>query len=152
PDSCSPLNGLPRQDHDRYHHVRVGEVRRSLWTRGSLDQTLLTRPEFHNPILMHTALGLLNELEEEDVDWIFRVGSERQVLANTMVVREDESLAYIYIVLEGLFGVRVASIPDADIARLGPGEIIGEISFLENTLPSASIMAIESSLLLEIPI
>jgi CRP-like cAMP-binding protein/SAM-dependent methyltransferase len=100
---------------------------------------------------MHTALGLLNELEEEDVDWIFRAGSERQVMANTAVVREDEPLAYIYIVLEGLFGVRVAPIPDAEICRLGPGEIIGEISFLENRLPSASVIALESSLLLEIP-
>jgi extracellular factor (EF) 3-hydroxypalmitic acid methyl ester biosynthesis protein len=100
---------------------------------------------------MHTALGLLNELGEEDVDWIFRAGSERQVMANTVVVHEDEPLAYIYIVLEGLFGVRVASIPDAEIGRLGPGEIIGEISFLENCLPSASVIAVESSLLLEIP-
>jgi extracellular factor (EF) 3-hydroxypalmitic acid methyl ester biosynthesis protein len=100
---------------------------------------------------MHTALGLLSELREEDVDWIFRVGSERQVIANTVVVREDEPLAYLYIVLEGLFGVRLASIPDAEIGRLGPGEIIGEISFLERCLPSASVIAVESSLLLEIP-
>jgi extracellular factor (EF) 3-hydroxypalmitic acid methyl ester biosynthesis protein len=100
---------------------------------------------------MHTVLGLLNELEEEDIDWIFRAGSERQVIANTVVVREDEPLAYLYIVLEGLFGVTIASIPDAEIGRLGPGEIIGEISFLERCLPSASVTAVESSLLLEIP-
>ena len=68
-----------------------------------------------------------------------------------MVVREDEPLAYLYIVLEGLFGVRLASLPEAEIGRLGPGEIIGEISFLERCLPSASVIAVESSLLLEIP-
>jgi extracellular factor (EF) 3-hydroxypalmitic acid methyl ester biosynthesis protein len=101
--------------------------------------------------MMQTALGLLNELNEEDVDWIFRTGFERHVTANTVVVHEDEPLAYLYIVLEGLFGVRVASIPDSEIGRVGPGEIIGEISFLENILPSASVVAIESSLLLEIP-
>ena len=101
--------------------------------------------------MMQTALGLLNELNEEDVDWIFRTGFERHVIANTMIVREHEPLAYLYIVLEGLFGVRVASIPDSEIGRVGPGEIIGEISFLENILPSASVVAIESSLLLEIP-
>ena len=49
-------------------------------------------------------------------------------------MREDEPLAYLYIVLEGLFGVRIASIPDSEIGRVGPGEIIGEISFLENML------------------
>ena len=102
-------------------------------------------------IMMQTALGLLNELNEEDVDWIFRTGFERHVIANTVIVEEDEPLAYLYIVLEGLFGVRVASIPDSEIGRLGPGEIIGEISFLENMLPSATVVAIESSLLLEIP-
>ena len=111
----------------------------------------IERSEIDDLMMMQTALGLLNELNEEDVDWIFRTGFERQVTANTVIVREDEPLAYLYIVLEGLFGVRVASIPDSEIGRLGPGEIIGEISFLENILPSASVVAIESSLLLEIP-
>jgi extracellular factor (EF) 3-hydroxypalmitic acid methyl ester biosynthesis protein len=101
--------------------------------------------------MMQTALGLLNELSEEDIDWVFRASCERHVVANTVIVREDEPLAYLYIVLEGLFAVRVAAIPDSEIGRLGPGEIIGEISFLESTLPSASVIAIESSLLLEIP-
>jgi extracellular factor (EF) 3-hydroxypalmitic acid methyl ester biosynthesis protein len=100
---------------------------------------------------MHTALGLLNELGEEDVDWLLHAGAERQVIANTVIVREGEPLLYLYIVLEGLFVVRLAAIPDTEIGRLGPGEIIGEISFLENSLPSASVVAIESSLLLEIP-
>ncbi len=100
---------------------------------------------------MQTALGLLNELSEEDTDWIFRTGFERQVIANTVIVREGEPLASILIVLEGLFAVKVSAISDSEICRLGPGEIIGEISFLENILPSASVIAIESSLLLEIP-
>ena len=99
----------------------------------------IERSEIGDLIMMQTALGLLNELNEEDVDWIFRTGFERHVIANTMIVREDEPLAYLYIVLEGLFGVRVASIPDSEIGRVGPGEIIGEISFLENMLPSASV-------------
>src|SRR6476469_392334 len=104
------------------------------------------------PILMQSALGLLSELSEEDVDWIFHIGFERHVTAGTIIVREGEPLACLYIVLEGLFGVKIASIPKPEIGRLGPGEIIGEISFLENTLPSATVTAIESSLLLEIPI
>jgi CRP/FNR family transcriptional regulator, cyclic AMP receptor protein len=111
----------------------------------------IERSEIDDLMIMQTALGLLNELNEEDVDWIFRTGFERQVIANTVIVREGEPLAYLYIVLEGLFGVRVASVPDAEIGRLGPGEIIGEISFLENMLPSATVIAIESSLLLPRP-
>ena len=96
--------------------------------------------------LMHAALGLLNELTEEHIDWILRTGFERQVIANTVIVRENEPTVSIHIVLEGLFSVRISSLPDAEVGRLGPGEIIGEISFLENSLPSASVVAIESSL------
>jgi len=102
--------------------------------------------------MMQPALGLLSELSEDDVDWIFHIGFERHVTSDTIIVREGEPLACLYIVLEGLFGVRIASIPNAEIGRLGPGEIIGEISFLENLLPSATVTAIESSVLLEIPI
>jgi len=103
-------------------------------------------------MMMQSALGLLSELSEEDVDWIFQIGFERHVTSDTVIVREGLPLACLYIVLEGLFGVRIASIPNAEIGRLGPGEIIGEISFLENTLPSATVTAIENSVLLAIPI
>ena len=109
------------------------------------------RSELGDLTIMQTALGLLSELDEEDVDWIFHTGVERHVIADTVIVRENEPLSYLYIVLEGLFGVRIVSIPDSEIGRVGPGEIIGEISFLEDRLPSATVTAIESSLLLEIP-
>jgi CRP-like cAMP-binding protein/SAM-dependent methyltransferase len=100
---------------------------------------------------MQPALGLLNELSEEYIDWLFRIGFERQVVTHTVIVREDEPVGSLYIVLEGLFAVKVSSIPDSEIGRLGPGEIIGEIAFLENSVPSASVIAIENSLLLEVP-
>src|SRR5437899_813918 len=100
---------------------------------------------------MHSALGLLSELGEEQIDWIFRTGSERTVIADTILVQEDEPISSIYIVLEGLFAVNVSSISGSDVGRLGPGEIIGEMSFLENGHPVASVIAIERSLLLEIP-
>ena len=100
---------------------------------------------------MQPALGLLYELSEDDIAWLFQAGFERQVTANTMIVRENQPIVSLQIVLEGLFAVTVSSLPDSELGRLGPGEIIGEISFLENSVPSASVIAIESSLLLEIP-
>jgi CRP-like cAMP-binding protein/SAM-dependent methyltransferase len=100
---------------------------------------------------MQPALGLLNELNEDDIAWLFDAGFERQVTANTVIVRENTPIVSLQIVLEGLFAVMVSSLPDSELGRLGPGEIIGEISFLENSVPSASVVALENSLLLEIP-
>jgi CRP-like cAMP-binding protein len=91
----------------------------------------IERSEIDDLMIMQTALGLLNELNEEDVDWIFRTGFERQVTANTVIVCEGEPLAYLYIVLEGLFGVRVASVPDAEIGRLGRGRSLAKFHSLK---------------------
>src|SRR5204862_8135226 len=92
----------------------------------------IERSEIDDLMIMQTALGLLNELNEENVDWIFRTGFERQVIANTVIVREGEPLAYLYIVLEALFRVGVTTVNAAEIGRLNPAEIIGEIAVLEN--------------------
>ena len=97
---------------------------------------------------MQQALALLNELSDSDVDWLLSAGSEQQVIANTVVIREGEQPTSLYIVLEGLLSVALASTGDRPVGVLGPGEIIGELSFLEEQTAAASVTAIESSLLL----
>src|SRR6267154_2163539 len=104
----------------------------------------IERSEIDDLMIMQTALGLLNELNEEDVDWIFRTGFERQVAANTVIVREGEPLACLYIVLEGLFGAqfyralailnsrrvreRVSSLTTSFLAKLDATSLSGETS------------------------
>ena len=97
---------------------------------------------------MQAALELLNELSESDIDWIFSAGREQQVIANTVIIREGDRPEALYIVIEGLLGVALSSTGDMTVGVLGPGAIIGELSFLEDRPAAASVTAIESSLLL----
>ncbi len=97
---------------------------------------------------MQEALRLLSELTAEDIAWLASQGSEQQFAAGTLIIREGDSPATLYIVLAGLVGISVASVGDQQLGQLGPGELLGENSFIENRPASATIRALEDSQLL----
>jgi len=97
---------------------------------------------------MHDGLALVSELSEEDVCWFLETGDERQVLANTVIISEGSKPESIFLVLSGLVGIHISSVGNSCLATLGPGEILGEISFLEDIPASASVIAAENSQLL----
>lgn len=100
---------------------------------------------------MREGLSLLEQLDQEDVAWILETGQERRVPAQTAITQEGVRPDALYLVLQGLIQVAVASGGDRALAVLGPGELIGEVSLLEDRPASATVKAIESTLLLAIP-
>ncbi|MCB0644265.1 MAG: cyclic nucleotide-binding domain-containing protein, partial [Phaeodactylibacter sp.] len=96
--------------------------------------------------------NILNALDIEDVDWLLMNGRERRIKTDTLLIEEGTHPDSIYIVLQGLFGVKNSAVSSTDrLAMLGPGEILGELSFLAKRPASASVFAVEGSLLLELP-
>jgi CRP-like cAMP-binding protein/SAM-dependent methyltransferase len=100
---------------------------------------------------MQEALSLLSDLLDTDVDWVLANGVEQQVIASTTLTREGETPDALYIVLEGLVGVRLDKLGVEPIRTLGPGEIIGEMSFVENVPAAATATAVENTLVLALP-
>jgi extracellular factor (EF) 3-hydroxypalmitic acid methyl ester biosynthesis protein len=92
---------------------------------------------------------LLVALTNDQSNRIFEAGREKKVLAGDVLVREREPLDTMYFVLEGLLHVKIlAEGDDIPLARLGTGEIVGEMSFLDPHPASASVVAAEDSLVL----
>lgn len=100
---------------------------------------------------MADALMLLNEFPSEDIEWILSSGDEQRVITNTRIINEGEFPECIFILLQGLIGIQCASCGESILRVLGPGEIIGEISYLEKVPASATVSAVENSLLLALP-
>ncbi|MBT8135670.1 MAG: cyclic nucleotide-binding domain-containing protein [Gammaproteobacteria bacterium] len=100
---------------------------------------------------MQEALSFLNQLSDDDIESLFELGSEQQTITNTVILKEGEVSPTLYIVLEGLVGVSTRSLPDRQLATLGPGELVGEISFLEQKPAIATVTIVENTLLLAIP-
>ena len=99
---------------------------------------------------MSSATTLLAQFTESDVDWLLESHETRHVAAGEIVILKDQPLTAIYLLLEGVLEVRTAndSRPN-DI--LGPGEMVGEMSFVEDERPARTVAAVEASTLLVIP-
>ncbi len=100
---------------------------------------------------MNRTLALLAELTREDTAWLLSKGTELQVIAEQVVVHEGRDPEALFFVLEGLVNVRHAALGTLPLARLGPGELFGDMSLLEGLAPTATVVAAENSLLLVLP-
>ena len=96
------------------------------------------------------SIQFLQELSEEDRQWILSSGVEFQANSGTRLIRQGEEGSRILILLHGLLVVHLDEMPHVDLSYIGPGELIGEVAFLESGQSSANVTARENSLVLAI--
>lgn len=99
---------------------------------------------------MKKVLFILGELSDADIEWMIRQGRRRTILGETVLVQEGKPIEDLFIVLDGFFSIRVKALENREIARIGTGEIIGEMSCVDSRPPSATVTAIGDSNVLEI--
>jgi CRP/FNR family transcriptional regulator, cyclic AMP receptor protein len=96
-------------------------------------------------------LYFLGLLDDRDVDWLVRAGVKRTVPSGTVIIREGEASPSLFFILKGEFSVTSAwSLHE--LARVGAGEILGEISLVDDRPPSATVTALAESVIGDIPI
>ncbi len=100
---------------------------------------------------MRKGLFILSQLSERDIEWILANGTSEEIAAGTVLIHEGKPLEALYIVLDGHLSVSVAALGNREIAKIGYGEVLGEMSFVDASPPSASVQALENSLILSIP-
>jgi CRP-like cAMP-binding protein len=99
---------------------------------------------------MRKILFILGQMTDEDADWLGRVGRVEKAAAGTAVIEKGKDIDSIYLVLEGMLSVAQGKNPSGRLARLHSGEIVGEMSFIDASPPSATVTAEEDSLLLRV--
>lgn len=99
---------------------------------------------------MKKALYMLAEFSDRDFDWLLTAGKRKEISADKILIYQGEPTDALYIVLEGTLAVYVES-KSEEIAQLGVGEIVGEMSFIDARPPSATVKALENSLVWTIP-
>lgn len=100
---------------------------------------------------MSKVLVILGELSDRDIDWMLTNGSRNHIKAGTVLICEGQPIDALYIVLQGTLSVSVAALSSREIGTIGSGELLGEMSFVDGRLPSASVTAIEDCLVLSVP-
>ncbi len=97
---------------------------------------------------MRKVLFILGQLTDEDVEWLARAGSRIHVPPGTKVIEEGKAVEDLFIVLDGKLSVSTRD--GGEIAQIGSGEIVGEMSFIDQRPPAASVTAIDACHLLRL--
>lgn len=96
-------------------------------------------------------LFILGELSDRDLDWMISTGNKKEIPAGTVLIQEGVANEALYIVLKGTLSVSMAALGGREISTIGCGEVLGEMSFVDDRPPSATVKAIENSVVLAIP-
>lgn len=104
-------------------------------------------------LTMKRVLFVLGVLEDEDVDWLITSGERQELQPGDRLIQEGQPCSSIFLVLDGMLEVNVTT-PTGQttaIAQLVSGEVVGEMSFVDGHLPSASVIAQAATVVLAIP-
>lgn len=97
---------------------------------------------------MRKALYILGQLNDSDVQWLAANGARRKLGKGQVIIREGAPVDSLFITLSGLLAVSLRN--GQEVARLGAGELVGEIAFVDSAPPSATVAALAEAVVLEI--
>jgi CRP/FNR family transcriptional regulator, cyclic AMP receptor protein len=88
---------------------------------------------------MRKVLYIFGLLTDADVEWMARAGVRRRLRDGEVLITECEPADSLILLLEGQLVVSTEAL--GQIARMGVGEIVGEISLVDSAPPSATVTA-----------
>lgn len=98
---------------------------------------------------MRKALYILGDLIDEDIIYLAREGEILVLPAGTALIHAGEALSALYFVTDGELSVE--SVGGIEVAQLGVGDVVGEMSFVESQPPDVTVVAKSECRLLSIP-
>jgi CRP/FNR family transcriptional regulator, cyclic AMP receptor protein len=88
---------------------------------------------------MRKVLYIFGLLADADIEWMARAGVARRIERRESIIEEGKPHDSLILVLDGEFVVSSEGV--GEIARLGAGEIVGEVSFVDPAPSSATVAA-----------
>lgn len=100
---------------------------------------------------MRKVLILFGVLDDRDIDWLVETGERRRVSNGEVIIQEGVEGEALFVVLEGRFAVTLERFGGKQVAVVGTGDVLGEMSFLDSRPTSATVSAIGDAVVLEVP-
>ena len=89
---------------------------------------------------MKKALFILGYLADEDIDWIIETGKRIDLPEGSTLIESGINLDNLFILIAGELSIRASSPTGDELAIRYPGEILGELSFLDSRPPRESVV------------
>src|SRR5690242_5817749 len=97
---------------------------------------------------MRKVLYILSRLTDEDVDWMAATGKRTRHAAGDVLIKQGGAIDSLMFVLDGKVSVEVEGV--GHVASLGSGEMLGEMSLVDEAPPSATVVVTEQAHVLHI--
>ncbi|KQN78279.1 cyclic nucleotide-binding domain-containing protein [Devosia sp. Leaf64] len=97
---------------------------------------------------MRKVLYILGQLNDEDVEWMARTGRRIKARHASVLIEEGRATDDLFFVIGGEAVVKVSGV--GEVARLGRGEVVGEMSLIDSAPPSVTVETTPGSLILAI--
>jgi CRP/FNR family cyclic AMP-dependent transcriptional regulator len=88
---------------------------------------------------MRKILYFFGALNDSDVDWMVHAGTRRGIGREEVLIHEGMPVDSIILLLFGKMTVNVSGV--GEVAQLGSGDFIGEMSLVDSSPPSATVTA-----------
>lgn len=97
---------------------------------------------------MRKVLFILGQLTDADAEWLANHGQRLKVPKGTELIKQGTRIDTVYIILDGAMGVMTAR--GARLAQVSSGDILGEMSLVDSSLTSASVVVEQDSTVLAV--
>jgi CRP/FNR family cyclic AMP-dependent transcriptional regulator len=97
---------------------------------------------------MKKVLYMLGEFTDQDIDWLISTGQREHITKGAVIIQQGQPVEEIFFVLRGQLEVSIEDV--GEIARIGSGEIVGELSLLDSRPPNATVTALEDSVVMAV--
>jgi len=99
---------------------------------------------------MKRVLFFLGQLDDRDLEWMIQNGQKIELKTGETLIRKGNYVDNLYILLSGELSIFSEGIDGKEVALLGAGEVVGEMSFLESRPPSVSVISKKTSVIYKI--
>ena len=101
--------------------------------------------------MMKRVLYFLGQLTDHDIEWMMTNGKSKDLFPGEYIVNQGSQVDSLFIVLSGYLEIKNEETGYV-VAKIGSGEIVGEMSFVDAKPPSVSVVATEQCKIYSIPI
>jgi len=97
---------------------------------------------------MRKGLIILGDLQDQDMIWLSRSGRVHRLEPGDHLIEAGRDIDDLFIVTDGWLSVQVDG---AELAEVGTGDVLGEMSFVEKRPTSAAVVAKSAARALGVP-
>lgn len=97
---------------------------------------------------MRKGLIILGDLLDQDLLWLAENGAVRALAPGQQLMKQGQHITELYFITEGQFEV---STDGAQLPKLGVGDVLGEVAFVEKAGAIATVTALEDARALAVP-